>query len=133
MQNPQRYLQHPDQIELKLLPLDTTPPDPCTLLPLGLSLTTNAPHACGEWLRINAPMLASDLHISALVTDCIREGKRYTLKLAFLTQEQLFKARMLEQLCQITLYQRNAPAEESEKRALDWIAHQAAHFPSNGI
>lgn len=133
MHNPQRYLQHPDQIELRLLPLDKTPSDCTSLLPLGLSLKAPGPHPSGEWLRISAPALSSDFCINALVTECTHEGDHYTLKLAFLTQEQLFRARMLEQMCQITLYQHKAPAEESEKRALEWIAHQAAHFPSNGL
>jgi len=133
MHNPQRYLQHPDQIELRLLPLDKAPSDRDSPLPLGLSLTAGSPHTSGEWLRISAPSLSQDLYVNALVTDCCREGDHYLLKLAFLTQEQLFRARMLEQLCQIVLHQRKAPTEEAEKRALEWIARQAAHFPSNGL
>ncbi|MDY6891471.1 MAG: hypothetical protein SVU24_07735 [Pseudomonadota bacterium] len=133
MHTPQRYLHHPDQIELRLLPLDNAPTERTSPLPLGLSLNTPSPHPRGEWLRISAPAISSDFCITALVSECHREGDHYRLHLAFLTPEQLFRGRMLEQLCQIALYQQRAPREEAERRALEWIEREAAHFPTDGL
>jgi len=133
MQKPQRYLHHPNQIELQLHPLDTPPPEHPEPLPLGLSLSSRIPYTCGTWLQICAPCLSADLCAQAQVIECTPTRNHYEIKLAFMTQEQLFQARMLEQLCQIMLYQRKAPAEESEQRALEWISRQARHFPSDGL
>lgn len=132
MQKPQRYLRHPQQIELRLLPLDS-PPDYHSPLPLGLSLTSPAPWPEGTWLQVCAPCLSADLCAQAQVVECMRTRNGYELKLSFMTQEQLFRARMLEQLCQIMLYQRQTPEDEAEQRALEWISRQARHFPSDGL
>lgn len=134
MVSPQDYLQHPEQIELELCPLPNSPVTTDTALPLGLRLHVLHYHPHGQWLRIQAPALTEELSIDALVVDCSPDQQGgYLLKLAFSDQEQLFRARMFEQLCQICIYQRCAPGHDHEQRALEWIEAQAAHFPSNGL
>lgn len=135
MSGPQRYLQHPKQIELELSPLPTPPsvsdlPPP----PLGLLLHSHHCYPRDQWLRIQAPALAETLNIDARVVDCRADQHGdYLLRLSFPDQEQLFRARMLEQLCQIHLFQHRAPDQDPDQRALEWIESEAAHFPSNGL
>ncbi len=136
MRCPEHYLQHPDRIKLELLPIIPAPQWSDASLPLGLSLLSIRLYAPGKWLRITAPGVDPELAINALVVDCksLPTGKsQYQLKLAFPDKEQLFKARMLEQLCQISITQEDAPDEDAEKLALEWIESEAAHFPSDGI
>lgn len=134
MIGPQRYLQHPAQIELELSPLIPAPAAPDTSLPLGLLLHCDRYYPCGKWLRIQAPALTEELSIDARVVACDhdRQGE-YLLKLSFPNQEQLFRARMLEQLCQIWLYRPKTRDQDLDQRALEWIEAEAAHFPSNGL
>ncbi len=134
MIGPQRYLQHPEQIELELSPLLKAPAASSPALPLGLLLHCHHYYPSGKWLRIQAPALTEELSIDARVIDCDRDPQGdYLLKLAFPDQEQLFRARMLEQLCQICIYQRKDPDKGLDQRALEWIEAEAAHFPSNGL
>ncbi len=134
MIGPQRYLQHPEQIELELSPLLHAPAASGSSLPLGLLLHCHHYYPSGKWLRIQAPALTEELSIDARVVDCDRgQHGDYLLKLAFPDQEQLFRARMLEQLCQICIYQRHEPDKDLEQRALEWIESEAAHFPSDGL
>ncbi|MBP0049115.1 hypothetical protein H9C73_10230 [Marinobacterium sp. AK62] len=136
MRCPEHYLQHPDQIKLELLPIAPTPQWSDPSLPLGLSMLSFRQYIPGKWLRITAPEVDPCLGISALVVECLpapdHQGQ-FELKLAFPDQEQLFRARMLEQLCQICICQQDSPEEDPEKLALEWIESEAAHFPSDGL
>ncbi len=136
MRCPEHYLQHPDRIKLELLPIVPAPQWSDASLPLGLSLLSFRLYTPGKWLRITAPGVDPDLGINALVVECLPvpgQKSQYRLKLAFPDQEQLFRARMLEQLCQICISQEDAPDEDAEKLALEWIESEAAHFPSDGL
>ncbi|MBR9828098.1 MAG: hypothetical protein GYB41_05595 [Oceanospirillales bacterium] len=134
MIGPQHYLQHPEQIELELSPLINAPSASDSSLSLGLSLHCHHYYPIGKWLRIQAPALTDELSIDARVVDCNRDGPgQYRLQLSFPDQEQLFRARMLEQLCQICIYQHQTPEEERDRRALEWIDAEAAHFPSDDL
>ncbi len=134
MIGPQRYLRHPEQIELELSPLLQAPDASGSSLPLGLLLHCHHYYPSGKWLRIQAPALTEELSIDARVIDCDRDQQgNYLLKLAFPDQEQLFRARMLEQLCQICIHQRHSTDKDLDQQALEWIAAEAAHFPSNGL
>lgn len=136
MRCPEHYLQHPDRIKLELFPIVPAPQWSDASLPLGLSLLSLRLYTPGKWLRITAPGVDPELAINALVVDCqsLATGEsQYQLKLAFPDKEQLFRARMLEQLCQISITQEDAPDEDAEKLALEWIESEAAHFPSDGI
>ncbi|GAA0681146.1 hypothetical protein GCM10009104_02080 [Marinobacterium maritimum] len=134
MIGPQRYLQHPEQIELELSPLLKAPAASSSSIPLGLLLHCHHYYPSGKWLRIQAPALTEELSIDARVVDCDRgQQGDYLLKLAFPDQEQMFRARMLEQLCQICIYQRHDPDKDLNQQALEWIEAEAAHFPSNGL
>ncbi|GAA0787265.1 hypothetical protein [Marinobacterium sediminicola] len=134
MIGPQCYLQHPEQIELELNPLMEAPASSTPPLPLGLLLHCHHYYPSGKWLRIQAPALTEELSFNARVVDC-NPGRKgdYLLKLSFPDQEQLFRARMLEQLCQIFIYQPQGPDKDLDQRALEWIEAEAAHFPSNGL
>ncbi len=136
MRCPEHYLQHPDRIKLELFPIVPAPHWSDASLPLGLSLLSLRLYTPGKWLRITAPGVDPELTINALVVECQSpsSGKgQYQLKLAFPDKEQLFRARMLEQLCQISITQQDAPEEDAEKLALEWIESEAAHFPSDGL
>jgi len=136
MRCPDHYLQHPDQIRLELLPIAPAPHWNDPSLPLGLSMLSYRNYAPGKWLRITAPCINPECEIDALVVECLPDpahSEQCRLKLAFPDHEQLFRARMLEQLCQICIYQQDAPEEDAQQRALEWIELEAAHFPSDGL
>ena len=134
MIGPQCHLQHPEQIELELNPLLQAPAVSDETLPLGLLLHCHHYYPSGKWLRIQAPALTEELSIDARVVECDRDSQgEYQLKLEFPDQEQLFRARMLEQLCQICIHQQPASDKDPDQQALEWIEAEAAHFPSNGL
>lgn len=136
MRCPDHYLQHPDQIRLELLPIAPAPDWIDPSLPLGLAMLSYRQYDPGKWLRITAPCVNPEFDMHALVVECLPDAAhsgQFRLKLAFPDDEQLFRARMLEQLCHICIYQQDAPEEDAQQRALEWIESEAAHFPPNGL
>jgi len=136
MTHPEKYLQHPKAIGLKIEPSQacTTAPE---CMPLGLILNAQEPFSSGACIRISHPSLCPGSEIHAQVIWCRGQASGFQLAVEFRTEEDLYRVRMLEQLCHIKLYQVERQ-REGEKLSFDtaaaqWIAQYAAHFPTDGL
>lgn len=133
--NPVHYMQHPANISLELTPL---PAQECATpaLPLGLICNTSEPFHTGGRISIAAPKQAPDLCIEGEIAWCRASGKGYQVGVAFHCPDDLYKIRMLEQLCHIEDYRRSHPSRNhsgQQSAALEWIEKFAAHFPTDGL
>lgn len=68
---------------------------------------------------------------------CRGQPSGYQLAVEFRSEANLYRVRMLEQLCHIKLYQVQRQ-REGEKISFDtaaaqWIEQYAAHFPTDGL
>lgn len=133
--NPIHYMQHPANISLELTPLHkqacATPP-----LPLGLICNTDKPFHSGGRVTIAAPKQAPDLCIEGEIAWCRAHSGGYQVGVAFHSSDDLYKIRMLEQLCHIEDYRRTHPSRNhpgQQGAALEWIEKFAAHFPTDGL
>lgn len=136
MTEPQTYIQHPNGVEIECLAQETTATERA-YLPVGLIVTLENDYAAGTALSINHPQLPDDLPIEAEVVWSRRQKNGFQLGLGFRTEEDLYRIRMLEQLCHIHLYQKEMRSEgrklSNENAAKEWIELYAAHFPSDGL
>lgn len=133
--NPVHYMQHPSTIALVLTPVAkqnmSNPP-----LPLGLICNTDTPFSTAAQIEITAPKQAPDMNIRGEIAWCRDFGKGYQVGVAFHSTSELYKIRMLEQLCHIEEYRRSSHSKTQAGKqgaALEWIEKYAAHFPTDGL
>jgi hypothetical protein len=72
------------------------------------------------------------------VTWCQADGNAWQVGVEFLDQDDLFRARMVEQICHIELYRRTVRKSEgramsSHEAAIEWIERYADAFPFPNI
>lgn len=136
MTEPQVYIQHPKNIALEILSVPDTEPR-TDILPLGLICHQSEPQTVGSQIILKHPALPENQPIEASVVWCRRQKSGYQIALGFRTEEDLYRIRMLEQLCHIQLYQKEMKQEgrklSAEGAAVEWISKYAAHFPTDGL
>lgn len=134
--SPLNYIQHPANIPLILTPAsaDALPQPP---LPLGLICNSSQAFTTNSSVQISCPQLSSDIQCQGRIVWCRRQASGYQVAVAFFTPDELYRIRMLEQLCHIDHYRRDCKAQGAplsrETAALEWIDKFAAHFPSDGL
>lgn len=136
MTEPQLYIQHPNNVDIEFFPQSSVSSE-SDCLPLGLICNQDTEYPLGTVLSVSHPQLSEELKIEAVVVWCRRQKNGYQIGLGFRTEEDLYRVRMLEQLCHIQLYQKEMRSEgrklSQENAAKEWIAQYAAHFPADGL
>ena len=100
----------------------------------GLSFTCSRKLAAGSPLLIRISTVEPHFEARAQVVWCQPEGDGYIVGVAFTESDDLFRARMVEQLCHIEHYKAEVLAREGrrldgEQAAREWIAKFAHGFP----
>lgn len=133
---PISYIQHPDNTPLSL---DAYPSSPSDQQPLPLGLICNTLHSLpyGTLVEISSPGLAPEMSSKGQIIWCRQLGDRYQVGVAFYSSEELYAARMLEQLCHIEHYRRLSVTAgdriSKERAAREWIEQFAEKFPTDGL
>ncbi len=134
--SPLNYIQHPADIPLRLTP---APSDPFHQppLPLGLICNTSQAFTIGSPVQLSNPQLSPEMQCRGRIVWCRRQASGFQVAVAFFTPDELYRVRMLEQLCHIDHYRRDCMAQgaplSQEMAALEWIDKFAAHFPTDGL
>lgn len=133
---PERYMQHPANTPLHLLAGPITPRAE-TPLPLGLICNHQYPLEIGTQVEITSPRLAPRMQGRGQVIWCRPLERAFQVGVAFASNEELYRVRMLEQLCHIEHYRRLLSGDGTwvsrERAAQEWIEKFAAHFPADGL
>lgn len=99
----------------------------------GLAFTADGPVPIGSQVRVRIGLVTPEFHAPARVIWCRRESGRYVVGLEFLVQDDVFRARMVEQICHIEHYRNEqcvAGRELSiQQAAAEWIERHAHEFP----
>lgn len=100
----------------------------------GLSFSCTRELLPGARLIIRISTVDPRFEARAQVAWCHREGDSYIVGVAFMASDDLFRARMVEQLCHIEHYKAEVLANEdrqldSEQAAREWIDKFARGFP----
>lgn len=88
----------------------------------------------GTIIRLKIGLVDPKFVSKCNVTWCQMEGDRYVIGAMFLEQDDVYKARMVEQICHIEHYKNEVKRREGrilsgEQAANEWIAKFATNFP----
>lgn len=99
----------------------------------GLCCRSSVAFEPGERVRIRIPVGAPGFEADGRVAWCRAHDNGYRVGIEFMGEDDAFKARMVEQVCQIERYHREQVAQgrevSEEDAAIEWIGKYAARFP----
>jgi len=102
----------------------------------GLAVHSDVPVEPGALIEVRIPHVQPAFEARARVAWCRpqRGGSGHELGVSFLDPEDVFRARMVAQVCYIEDYRRSVARAEgrqlsSEEAACEWIAKYASKFP----
>jgi len=104
----------------------------------GVCCITSCPYPVGEKVKVIIGLVKSDFQAVAEVMWCQSLTIGYEIGLCFLSLEDAYAARMVEQICHIEHYKREVYINEgrllsSEEAAQEWIEKYAMEFPGTQI
>ncbi|WP_437882043.1 PilZ domain-containing protein [Pseudomonas sp. LRF_L74] len=87
----------------------------------------------GTAVQMRVPLLGQDASYPGVVAWCRKQTDEYLVGIAFVDEDALFRARMVEQICLIEQFrqereQSSGTAVETETIAKEWIDLHAAGF-----
>jgi len=100
----------------------------------GLAFPYHWPIVPGAPVAICAPGLAVHIDLKGRVVRCQGKSPEWIIGVAFENSEDVFRMRIVEQICHIEAYRRQVLELEgrsisSDEAAAEWIPAHAAHFP----
>ncbi len=100
----------------------------------GLSFSSSREIAPGTLITIRVPTVEPGFEARARVAWCQSIGEGFVVGVAFCEPDDLFRVRMVEQLCHIEHYKADVLAREGrqlngEQAAREWIRKFAHRFP----
>jgi hypothetical protein len=100
----------------------------------GLSFTSEHELAVGTVITIRINLIKPRFEVKGQVAWCQREKHLFVVGVRFMEESDLFRLRMVEQICHIEHYKSKVQAEEGrqltgEQAAREWIQKFAGQFP----
>jgi len=100
----------------------------------GLAFPYHWPIAPGAPVAIYVPSLVDHIDLKGRVVHCQGKPPDWIIGVAFENSEDVFRMRIVEQICHIEAYRRQVLELEgrsisSDEAAAEWIPAHAAHFP----
>jgi len=134
------YIRHPSEIpvEIELCPAGTCRQAVDSRLRDvgigGISFVMQTGVRIGTLVRVRIPVVDPCFEALGRVTHVDREAGRFVVGVGFLDQADVYRARMVEQICHIEHYRREVWRREgrrlsTEEAAREWIERHAAAFP----
>jgi len=104
----------------------------------GLAFVYHWPISLGTEVAIRVPELAEYLELIGRVVRCQGRHPRWIVAVVFEHKEDVFRMRMVQQICHIEAYRQQVLKTEGRKLSSneaseEWIAAHAAHFPQCGL
>ncbi|MCP4981579.1 MAG: PilZ domain-containing protein [Gammaproteobacteria bacterium] len=101
----------------------------------GLAFVSHKPLEVLQRVRISIPVLKQDNHLVGNVVWCERSGMLYEIGIEFEKSRDVFRLRMIEQICHIEHYRKEISRLEgrelsTQEAAGEWISKYAGDFPA---
>lgn len=130
-------MRHPSAIPIEIIEGDASEKTH-TIHNVSLGgLAFDADHALeqGTVVAVRIAFVRPCFKTSARVVWCKPVGDHFELGVEFLEASDVFRARMVEQVCHIEQYRQQVLVREgrtltSQEAALEWISSHAANFPA---
>lgn len=131
-----RFLRHPSEmpVELVLRRQAFVPKQRLNNISLGgVACNSSRGFRRGSAVELRIPLLGDQARYPGLVAWCRKLADGYLVGVAFIDEDTLFRARMVEQVCQIEHYrllreQQLGECVPIESAAREWIAQHASEF-----
>ena len=136
-----KYIRHPSDVPIQVM-LDLVEDagddsdDTLTNVSLGgLSFVSAQAIEAGQKISVCIPILQQDNYLAGTVVWCEKSKKGYEIGLEFEGKKDVFRLRMIEQICHIEHYRKEIKIVEgrelnSEEAAKEWISRYAGDFPA---
>ena len=137
-----RYIRHPTDVPIRVtldvVDDDSDDSDDETLTNVslgGLSFVSKQSLQVDQIVRVSIPVLKKDNHLSGKVVWCEQSQNGYEIGIEFEGSKDVFRLRMIEQICHIEHYRKEVKLAEgrelnSEEAANEWITQYAGDFPA---
>ena len=88
----------------------------------------------GSVIEVRIPVIDKDFSIQGEVVWCEQRGKEFEIGVSFANDDEVFRLRMVEQICHVEHYKNEVFRAEgrdlsSEEAAKEWIKRFASDFP----
>jgi len=132
-----QFLRHPCDLPVELVVRKQTflPRQRLHNISLG-GVACNSPRGFrrGTSVELRIPLLGDAARYPGIIAWSRKQNSDYRVGIAFIDEDTLFRARMIEQVCQIEHYRRQRTQALGDEQpigdlALEWIAQNAADFP----
>lgn len=102
----------------------------------GLSFNSKHELTTGTIISIKIPLVQPVFAAAGRVSWCRPENSQFEIGIEFLDKDDMFRARMVEQVCHIEQYKHEVLKNEGrklsgEEAALEWIQKYAPQFPGS--
>jgi hypothetical protein len=136
-----RFLRHPSDMPVELVPRKQicTPKQRMHDISLGgVACNSSRSFRRGTAVEMRIPLLGEQARYPGIVAWCHKLPNDYLVGISFIDEDTLFRARMVEQVCQIEHYRQQRELELGtpvavETVAREWIAEHAAEFSNASI
>jgi len=137
-----KFIRHPADAPIQVTPdwvedeNDETVDQTITNVSLGgLAFVSQKPFEILERVRVSIPLLQQDNHLVGNVVWCEKSGKSYEIGIEFEKSRDVFRLRMIEQICHIEHYRKEVERLEGRElspheAAGEWISKYAGDFPA---
>jgi hypothetical protein len=101
----------------------------------GLAFMSQKPLEVLQRVRVSIPVLRQDNHLVGNVVWCEKSGNSYEVGIEFEKSRDVFRLRMIEQICHIEQYRNEVERLEgrvlsTQEAAGEWISKYAGDFPA---
>lgn len=136
-----RFLRHPSDIPIEFsMPSEERAAEQGNVHDVsvgGLAFESECCPDRGAVIAIRIPFVHPAFETQGRVVWCRDQDGRYEVGVQFLSSSDAFRARMVEQVCQIERYKREVREREGREidgdaAAQEWIQKNAAGFPRTG-
>ena len=132
------YIRHPSDIPIQYIEDEKKLPISQHMQNVGyggLCFNSNKQLEIGSQLRICIDMVTPSFEAEGRVVWCKHEGGEFIIGIEFVNKEDIFLARMVEQICHIEHYKKEVLISEgrrlsSKEAAIEWISKYARTFPN---
>lgn len=135
-----KFIRHPSDIPIQVVldGVEDEADDDTTLTNVslgGLAFISSRKLKVFDKARICIPLLQDDNCLTGLVVWCEKSAAGYEVGLEFDRSKELFRLRMIEQLCHIEHYRKEIESQHCrkltiEEAAKEWISEYAGNFPA---
>ena len=134
-----KYIRHPSDVPIQVIldgVEDNEGDDTLTNISLGgLSFVSQQPVKVFQRVRVCIPIIKEDNFIEGQVVWCEKARNGYEIGLEFDSSKEVFRLRMIEQICHIEHYRTEVERQEGRKLSTDeaakeWISQYAGDFPA---